>query len=71
LAFAEQTLSLLFQGEQFAQARYSTDALAIEFIMKTDNPSIVIAPATIRWNRVVPGASYRVGGVSDTHITGF
>ncbi len=58
------------QGEQFDQARYSTDALAIEFIMKAVNPSIVIAPATIRWNRVVPGASYRVGGVSDTHITG-
>lgn len=58
------------EGEQFDQPRYCTDAIAIESIMKAVKPSIIIAPATIRWNRVVPGAVYRVGAAADTHITG-
>ncbi|MGC8744600.1 MAG: electron transfer flavoprotein subunit alpha/FixB family protein [Verrucomicrobiia bacterium] len=58
------------EGEEFAQGRYSTDALAIEMLTRKTQPTIVIAPATVRFNKSVPGAIYRVNGITDTHITG-
>ncbi len=51
-----------------AQARYSTDAAAAEALARAAQPSIVIAPATSRWNRVLPGVSQRLGGKVDTHV---
>ncbi|MGC8830541.1 MAG: electron transfer flavoprotein subunit alpha/FixB family protein [Verrucomicrobiia bacterium] len=64
------TAFLGIEGEEFSTARYTTDSLAIETIVKKVQPSLVIAPATIRWNKVVPGAMFRVNGITDTHITG-
>ena len=32
--------------------------------------TVVIAPATSRWNRVLPGVAHRLGGRADTHVTG-
>ena len=32
--------------------------------------TMVVAPATSRWNRVLPGVAQRLGGRVDTHVTG-
>lgn len=57
-------------GEELKYSRYATDAKAIETLLKTVNPTIVLAPATPRWNKVVAGAASRVNGYTDTHING-
>ena len=56
-------------GEAFAVARYATDALAIEALIKAAEATIVLAPASSRINRVAAGVALRVQGVIDTHIT--
>jgi electron transfer flavoprotein alpha subunit len=56
-------------GAAFAQARYSTDAAAAEAICREAGAAIVIAPATSRWSRALPGVAYRLGGRVDTHAT--
>jgi electron transfer flavoprotein alpha subunit len=57
-------------GEAFAQARYATDAAAAEALAKAAGTAIVLAPATSRWARALPGVAYRLGGRVDTHATG-
>lgn len=57
-------------GAEFVQSRYSTDAAAAEAICKAASASIVVAPATSRWNRVLSGVAQRLGGRADTHVTG-
>jgi electron transfer flavoprotein alpha subunit len=54
----------------FGQSRYATDAAAAEAICKAASATIVIAPATSRWNRVLAGVAQRLGGRADTHVTG-
>ena len=57
-------------GADFTQARYATDAAAAEAVCKAAQATIVMAPATSRWMRVLPGVAQRLGGRADTHITG-
>jgi len=57
-------------GADFIQARYATDAAAAEAICKAAQATIVVAPATSRWMRVLPGVAQRLGGRADTHVTG-
>lgn len=57
-------------GPEFGQSRYATDAAAAEAICKAAQATIVVAPATSRWNRVLPGVAQRLGGRVDTHVTG-
>ena len=57
-------------GAEFTQARYATDAAAAEAICKAAQATIVVAPATSRWARVLPGVAQRLGGRADTHVTG-
>jgi electron transfer flavoprotein alpha subunit len=57
-------------GADFAQARYATDAAAAEAICKAAQATIVVAPGTSRWMRVLSGVAQRLGGCADTHITG-
>lgn len=57
-------------GPEFAQSRYATDAAAAEALCKTVAPDVVVAPATSRLSRVLPGVAQRLGGVADTHVTG-
>jgi electron transfer flavoprotein alpha subunit len=57
-------------GKDFASSRYATDAAATEAICKAAQATIVVAPATSRWNRVLPGVAQRLGGRVDTHVTG-
>jgi len=56
-------------GAEFAQARYATDAAAAEAIVKSAQPTIVIAPANSRTSRFIPGVAHRVGGKAETHVT--
>ncbi len=56
-------------GEAFAQPRYATDAAACEALCRAQKPSIVLAPASSRFTRVMAGVAHRLGGVIDTHIT--
>lgn len=62
--------SLAVEGEDFAQARYATDAAACEAIIKASGAAIVLAPHTSRMARALPGAAARLGGVVDTHVVG-
>ncbi len=56
-------------GPDFGAARYATDAAAAEALCRAAQATLVIAPATPRWNRVMAGVSHRLGGKIDTHLT--
>jgi len=56
-------------GQDFAHPRYSSDSAAVEAICRSAGSDIVIAPATSRFLRVMPGVSHRLKGQIDTHIT--
>jgi electron transfer flavoprotein alpha subunit len=58
------------EGEDFSQARYSTDAAAAEAICRQANPTLILAPGTSRWSRVLPGVAHRLGAQVDTHVAG-
>jgi len=70
VAGAGATRILAVTGDAFAQARYSTDAAAAEALCRASGAAIVVAPATSRWSRALPGVAYRLGGRIDTHATG-
>jgi electron transfer flavoprotein alpha subunit len=55
-------------GPEFAPSRYVTDAAAAEALVRAASPSLVIAPATARVRRALPGVAGRVGGRVDTGI---
>jgi electron transfer flavoprotein alpha subunit len=57
-------------GAEFGQPRYCTDAAAAESLCKAAKATLVVAPATSRWNRVLPGVAQRLGGRVDCHVTG-
>ena len=61
---------LAVTGEPFTQPRYATDAAAAEALARAAGAAIVLAPATSRWARALPGVAYRLGGRIDTHATG-
>jgi electron transfer flavoprotein alpha subunit len=56
-------------GQDFHQSRYATDAAAAEAICQAAQATLVVAPATSRWARVLPGVAQRLGGRADTHVT--
>jgi electron transfer flavoprotein alpha subunit len=57
-------------GADFKQPRYASDAAAAEAVCKAAQATIVVAPATSRWARVLPAVAQRLGGRADTHVTG-
>jgi len=57
-------------GADFTQSRYSTDAVATEALCKAAAATMVVAPATSRWNRVLAGVTQRLSGRIDAHVTG-
>jgi electron transfer flavoprotein alpha subunit len=61
--------ALAVSGEAFAQARYSTDAAAIEALCRAAKATIILAPGSSRITRVAAGVAHRLGGFVDTHIT--
>jgi electron transfer flavoprotein alpha subunit len=58
------------EGADFAPSRYATDAAAAEAIARAAQATVILAPATSRWSRVLPGVAQRLGGTADTHVTG-
>jgi electron transfer flavoprotein alpha subunit len=56
-------------GKDFGQSRYATDAAAAEAICEAAQATLVVATATLRWNRTLPGVAQRLGGRADTHVT--
>lgn len=64
------TKFLAVTGPEFAASRYSTDAAAAETLCRAAHATIVVAAGTSRWARVLPGVAQRLGGMSDTHVTG-
>lgn len=56
-------------GPDFAQARYATDASAAEALCRASAAELVLAPATSRFLRVLPGVAHRLNGQVDTHIS--
>ena len=70
IAACPATRYLGVTGPEFTQARYATDAAAAEAICRAAQDSLVVAPATSRWNRVIAGVAQRLGGCVDTHVTG-
>ena len=60
---------LAVSGEAFAQALYASDAAAAEALQRAANATIVLAPGTSRFTRIMAGVAHRLGGFIDTHIT--
>jgi electron transfer flavoprotein alpha subunit len=58
---------LAVTDEAVAEARYATDAAAVEALCRAAEPTIVIAPQTSRFARVLAGVAQRLGGRADTH----
>src|SRR3990172_2062726 len=48
------------EGPEFAQPRYSSDAAAAEALCRASGATLVIAPGTSRWARVLPGVAVRL-----------
>lgn len=65
---AEKILGV--SGEDFSESRYATDVKAAEAIAKVVAATIVIAPGTSRFSRALPGLSFRLKGMIDTHVSG-
>lgn len=60
---------LAVAGKSFAEPRYATDAKAAEALCRAAEATLVLAPATSRWSRVLPGVAHRLQGRADTHVT--
>jgi electron transfer flavoprotein alpha subunit len=60
---------LAVQGEPYAQARFSSDAAACEALWRAAQATIVLAPHSSRFARVMAAVAHRVGGTIDTHVT--
>ncbi len=56
-------------GPDFATARYASDAAAAEAICRSAGADLILAPATSRFARVLPGVAHRLNGCVDTHVT--
>jgi electron transfer flavoprotein alpha subunit len=66
-AGAERILAVA--GPDFATARYASDAAAAEAICRSAAADLILAPATSRFMRVLPGVAHRLNGCVDTHVT--
>lgn len=61
---------LAVSGPDFAAPRYGSDAAATEALCKAAQATIVVAPASSRLSRALPGAAQRLSGRIDTHLVG-
>ncbi len=59
---------LAVAGEAFAQARFASDAAACTELCRAAQPTLVLAPHSSRFARVMAAVAHRVGGAIDTHI---
>jgi electron transfer flavoprotein alpha subunit len=69
LAQAGAQRLLAVTGPAFGVSRYATDLAAAEALARASGATLVVAPATSRWNRALPGLAVRLKGCVDTHVT--
>src|SRR5215831_5346266 len=69
ILWLRQALEFWVHAARTSLTRYSSDAAAVEAICRSAAADVVIAPATSRLLRVMPGVSHRLNGQVDTHIT--
>jgi electron transfer flavoprotein alpha subunit len=63
------TRFLAVSGDDFATARYPTDAAAAARLTEAAGATLVLAPDTSRWARCLAGVAQRLHGRADTHAT--
>jgi electron transfer flavoprotein alpha subunit len=56
-------------GAEFAISRYASDVAAAAALVSTSEATIVVAPATPRFCRALPGAAARLDGRIETQVT--
>ncbi|HOW88058.1 MAG TPA: electron transfer flavoprotein subunit alpha [Candidatus Omnitrophota bacterium] len=61
---------LSVRGADFGVSRYATDVKAIEALGAASGATVILAPATSRFARALPGAAFRLKAAIDTHISG-
>ncbi|KAF0218871.1 MAG: electron transfer flavoprotein alpha [Geobacteraceae bacterium] len=61
---------LAVTGAEFAVSRYASDAAAIESLVRQADATLIVAPATSRFSRAIPGVVQRLQGRIETHISG-
>lgn len=61
---------LVVDNPALAQPRYCTDAAAAAALISAADAEIILAPATARFNRALPGAAARTNAQIDTKIVG-
>ena len=61
---------LAVTGAEFDESRYATDAAAVEALVRKVGATVVLAPTTSRFSRVLPGVAQRVDGRIETHVSG-
>jgi electron transfer flavoprotein alpha subunit len=71
IATCGATRIIAVEGEDFATARYASDAAAAEALGRAAAATIVLAPETSRMARVMAGVARRLQGAIDTHVTGW
>jgi electron transfer flavoprotein alpha subunit len=70
IASSGATRFLSVAGPEFDVSRYATDAAAAEAIARSAEATLVIAPATSRFSRSLPGVVQRLKGRIETHVSG-
>ncbi|HSB72586.1 MAG TPA: electron transfer flavoprotein subunit alpha, partial [Candidatus Methylomirabilis sp.] len=70
IAACGATRFLGVSGLDFGQSRYASDAGAAEAVCRATGATLIVAPTTSRWSRVLPGVAQRLNGRIDTHVTG-
>ncbi len=70
-ALAESGASAFYavEGAEFEVSRYASDAAAAEALVRSSEATLVVAPATSRFSRALPGVAQRLDGRIDTHVT--
>ena len=61
--------AFVIEDASLAQAKYATDTAACEALVKASGATLVLAPATSRFQRIIAGLTQRCGGKVDTHLT--
>ncbi len=61
---------LAVTGTEFAASRYASDVAAVEALVSEAQATLIVAPATIRFSRALPGAAQRLQGRIETHVSG-
>jgi electron transfer flavoprotein alpha subunit len=61
---------LAAEDERLDQSRYGPDVAALSALVRRVAPAWIVAPATSRFSRALPGLAVRIGGAIDTHVVG-